>query len=82
MLNSTRSSQKIKAKDKIYSPLPKFLHECQNCVCEQAQLTEVINKQQIGAYEGFSTVVNLAVSYINSTRRLEEEVKNQTKNNK
>ena len=41
-------------------------HECVECVCEQAQLTEVSTKQQIGVYrrspEGLSTVVNLAVS--------------------
>ena len=76
----------VKPEAKILLTLFNSSHACVDSVCEQAQLTEVSTKQQIGVYrrspEGLSTVVNLAVSDINSTRRLEERGKNQTNNNK
>ena len=41
--------------------LPKFIHECVDCVCEQAQLTEVSSQQQIGARSRTSEGVSISL---------------------
>ena len=45
----------------ISTHLPKFIHECVSCVCEQAQLTEVSSQQQIGARSRTSEGVSISL---------------------